>query len=400
MISELSKVPSQWKKVKFEDIIENITDRIDNPQEAGLSNYIGLEHLDTDGIRIKRYGSPNDVQATKFLCKKGDIIFGKRRAYLRKLAVTERDAVVSAHSMVLRPKAGKIYSDFLPWFLHSSQFWKTAFAISEGSLSPTIKWKTLAAQEFWIPSQIEQKRIAEILWSIEYNIEKLEQIIQVSEKLYDGLLEELLTKGIGNKAFKRTEVGLIPEHWRVTSLGALCEERKEKKYPPYDKGEKYVSLEHMNSDKFIQSISAESQSVQSITNRFQAGDLLYGKLRPNLNKAALTNFNGICTTEILVLNSNSVTSNNYLLLHFKSKPFIEFNSTHAYGTKMPRTSFKILSKYKIALGPIEEQTKIVLAINSVNLFRDNCRVQIRNLESLKKKLNNLLLSGEITVGES
>jgi type I restriction enzyme S subunit len=122
MISELSKVPSQWKKVKFEDIIENITDRIDNPQEAGLSNYIGLEHLDTDGIRIKRYGSPNDVQATKFLCKKGDIIFGKRRAYLRKLAVTERDAVVSAHSMVLRPKAGKIYSDFLPWFLHSSQF--------------------------------------------------------------------------------------------------------------------------------------------------------------------------------------------------------------------------------------------------------------------------------------
>ncbi len=78
-----------------------------------------------------------------------------------------------------------------------------------------------------------------------------------------------------------------------------------------------------------------------------------------------------------MLNSNSVTSNNYLLLHFKSKPFIEFNSTHAYGTKMPRTSFKILSKYKIALGPIEEQTKIVLAINSVILFRDNSRVQIK-----------------------
>jgi type I restriction enzyme, S subunit len=157
-----------------------------------------LEHLDTDEIRIKRYGSPNEVEATKFLCRKGDIVFGKRRAYLRKVAVTSRDAVVSAHSMVLRPKK-RVVSAFLPWFMHSSQFWRTAFAISEGSLSPTIKWKTLSAQEFWLPSAAEQERIAEILWSIESSIERLEHLIQVAERLKKGLLGELLTDGINHK---------------------------------------------------------------------------------------------------------------------------------------------------------------------------------------------------------
>ena len=90
MISEIVKVPLGWEKVKFGDIAKNITNRIDNPKKSGLKDYIGLEHLDTDEIRIKRYGSPDEVEATKFLCKKGDIIFGKRRAYLRKLAITSR----------------------------------------------------------------------------------------------------------------------------------------------------------------------------------------------------------------------------------------------------------------------------------------------------------------------
>ena len=285
MISELTKVPLGWEKVKFGDIAKNITARIDNPKESGLEDYIGLEHLDTDEIRIKRYGSPGEVEATKFLCKKGDIVFGKRRAYLRKLAVASRDAVVSAHSMVLRPKEEKVLTEFLPWFLQSSQFWKTAFAISEGSLSPTIKWKTLSVQEFWLPSRGEQKKIAEILWSIESNVEKLEVLIKVAQKLKKGLLEELLRKGISHKKFKKTELGEIPVDWQIVSLGEICEERKDKAYPPYER-QKYVSLEQMDSDNLIQCIFAKSQSVQSVTNSFHAGDLLYGKLRPNLDKAA------------------------------------------------------------------------------------------------------------------
>ena len=119
MNSNLQNMPPNWIKVRFDEIAENITDRIDKPNESGLEYYIGLEHLDTDQIRIERFGSTEDVKATKFLCKKGDIIFGKRRSYLRKVAVTDRDAVVSAHSMVIRPKGELIVSEFLPCFMQS-----------------------------------------------------------------------------------------------------------------------------------------------------------------------------------------------------------------------------------------------------------------------------------------
>ena len=67
MISDLPERPANWSKVRFDEISKNITDRVDKPKESGLDYYIGLEHLDTDEIRIKRFGSTKDVEATKHL---------------------------------------------------------------------------------------------------------------------------------------------------------------------------------------------------------------------------------------------------------------------------------------------------------------------------------------------
>jgi hypothetical protein len=83
---------------------ENITDRVDNPSEAGVERYVRLEHLDPESLKIRRWGSPEDVGASKLRFKPGDIIFGKRRAYQRKLAVAEFEGICSAHAMVLRAR--------------------------------------------------------------------------------------------------------------------------------------------------------------------------------------------------------------------------------------------------------------------------------------------------------
>ena len=254
MSIDLKMVSSDWQKVRFDEISTVVTDRIDKPIESGLEDYIGLEHLDTDCIRIKRFGSTEDVDATKFLCKKGDIIFGKRNSYLRKVAISDRDAVVSAHSMVLRPMGNKIYPDFLPCFMQSSIFWKTAHSISEGSMSPTIKWKTLAAQEFWLPSIEEQKKISELLWSIEDNIQKTEKLIETTEILKQGLLNELLTKGIGHTRFKDSELGRIPEEWEVVKLEDLTTKIVDgvHKKPDYsEKGIPFITIKNLTSSSGI-----------------------------------------------------------------------------------------------------------------------------------------------------
>ena len=80
-----------WKVWRFDQMATNVNVRIDNPSESGMEHYVGLEHLDADSLKIRRWGTPDDVEATKLMFKKGDIIFGRRRAYQRKLGVAEFD---------------------------------------------------------------------------------------------------------------------------------------------------------------------------------------------------------------------------------------------------------------------------------------------------------------------
>ena len=94
------QLPEGWRMVKFGEMAKNFSKRVE-PSETDLDIYVGLEHLDPDSLRIKRHGVPSDVAGQKLLVKKGQIIFGKRRAYQRKLGVADWDCICSAHAMVL-----------------------------------------------------------------------------------------------------------------------------------------------------------------------------------------------------------------------------------------------------------------------------------------------------------
>jgi len=162
---------SGWRTVRFGDIAENVAVRVE-PAEAQTDVYVGLEHLNPETLHLRKWGHPSDVTGQKLAFKKGDVIFGRRRAYQRKLAVAEFDGICSAHAMVVRARPEMILPEFLPFFLQSDMFMERAIEISVGSLSPTINWKTLRVQEFLLPPIEEQKRIAEILWAADETAEK------------------------------------------------------------------------------------------------------------------------------------------------------------------------------------------------------------------------------------
>ena len=109
------QLPEGWQMVKFGDIAKHISKRVE-PSETDLEIYVGLEHLDPDSLKIKRHGTPSDVEGQKLLVKKGQIIFGKRRAYQRKVAVADWDCICSAHAMVLEANSAKVIPEFLPFF--------------------------------------------------------------------------------------------------------------------------------------------------------------------------------------------------------------------------------------------------------------------------------------------
>lgn len=154
----------KWSVIRFDQMAECLTVRVE-PSETTLERYVGLEHLDPETLKISRWGTPSDVIGEKLHFWPGDIIFGKRRAYQKKLAVADFEGICSAHAMVLRARPEIVLPEFLPFFMQSDMFFERALSISVGSLSPTINWGTLAKQEFPLPPLDEQRRIAEILWA-------------------------------------------------------------------------------------------------------------------------------------------------------------------------------------------------------------------------------------------
>jgi restriction endonuclease S subunit len=180
-----------FETVKFEKIAINISERVE-PKKTELTTYVGLEHLDADNLKIERTGTPDDVIGTKLKIYKGDVIFGKRRAYLRKVAVSHFDGIASAHSMILRANEKNIEKDFLPYFMQSDTFMSRAVQISEGSLSPTIKNKTLAVQEFILPKKEKQKELISVLKQFDTTMEQLKQQKTTLKNLKQKLLNEIL----------------------------------------------------------------------------------------------------------------------------------------------------------------------------------------------------------------
>lgn len=212
-------------KYKFDDIaINSILKK--KPTEEDKYTYIGLEHLDPGSLKVVRYGSEVAPTGEKLLMKKGDVLFGKRRAYQKKVGIAPFDGIFSAHGMVLRPKENVIDKDFFPFFISSDYFLDAAIKISVGSLSPTINWKDLKELEFELPSMEKQRELAQILWAAEETKQSYKSLLQKTDDLVKAKFEEMF--GNVPTVKKLTEVS-TPKQWKTIASKDLLKSG----YPVY-----------------------------------------------------------------------------------------------------------------------------------------------------------------------
>jgi len=181
---------SHWKSFPFEKIASKVSETVD-PNKTELTIYVGLEHIDAEDIRIRRFGVPTDVSGGKLKCYPGDVIFGKRRAYQRKAAIVDFEGICSAHAFVFRANPNVIDPKLFPFFLHSDQFMHHMVDISVGGLSPTINWGDLKDQEFLLPPKEEQAKLAELLWAMDEVIESEKSLKNQLEITYHSNKKEI-----------------------------------------------------------------------------------------------------------------------------------------------------------------------------------------------------------------
>lgn len=201
-----------------------------NPLQNGIFKYVAGEHMESKNIYITKFGNINvnkEVLGSAFHRKfsKGDILFGTRRAYLKKAGIVTFDGICANTTLVLRPKHHDFVKGLLPFIVQWEKFTEFAVAESVGSTNPYVRWRDLSAFEFYLPPLDEQLKTNTLFWSIQKSIDLLQVLINKLTIYKASKADQLLSgKGLGHKKFKR--VGWlfdkkieIPEEWKWEKLG-------------------------------------------------------------------------------------------------------------------------------------------------------------------------------------
>lgn len=208
-------------KYRFDQIAINSTEK-KKPAEEDRFTYLGLEHLDSGTLKVTRFGSEVAPIGEKLVMHKGDVLFGKRRAYQKKVALAPFDGIFSAHGMVLRPKEDVIDKNFFPLFISSDYFLDAAIKISVGSLSPTINWRDLKELEFELPDMDTQRKLAEVLWSINDTMEAYKKLISATDELVKSQFIDMFGAPLSNE-----------KGWPLKRIGDLFSLISRGKQPSY-----------------------------------------------------------------------------------------------------------------------------------------------------------------------
>lgn len=179
-----------WRRVKFGDVVQLSKARCADPLASGVERYVGLEHLEPGNLRIRSWGNVADGVTFTSVFKPGQVLFGKRRAYQRKVAVADFSGVCSGDIYVIEIKDPRVLlPELLPFICQTDAFFDHAVGTSAGSLSPRTNWTSLANFEFLLPSIEEQLRIAEVLNEIESNSKQLILLMESCASLIEATFE-------------------------------------------------------------------------------------------------------------------------------------------------------------------------------------------------------------------
>lgn len=245
------------------------------PVEEDKHHYIGLEHLDSGNLVVSRWGTDVAPKGEKLLMKKGDVLFGKRRAYQKKVAIAPFDGIFSAHGMVLRPNEEIVDKAFFPMFISSDYFLDTAIGLSVGSLSPTINWKDLARQEFELPSMDKQRELAQVLWAMEETKVGYQQLLADTEELVKSRFVEMFGDPVTN-----------PMKWPTKRFKDICTVGSSKRV--YQSEQTSAGVPFLRVSDLISKIASNTETCDLYISEQQFNEFKQQGLVPNAGDILVT----------------------------------------------------------------------------------------------------------------
>ncbi len=187
----------------------------------------------------------------------------------------------------------------------------------------------------------------------------------------------------------------LPEGWTYIRIGDAFTSVKDKIEPEGNQSYKYVGLEHLAKGGGIEAIG-DSASLKSTKTLFKSGDVLYGKLRPYLNKHAITDFEGVCSTDILVFRGGNIDSSKFLNYYLGTSEVGAFANENSQGINLPRVSGKIMENLLIPLPPLAEQKRIVAKLDAAFAHLEKIKASLARIPELLKRFREAVLTQAVT----
>lgn len=366
-----NSLPKGWRLVKFGDLVRKVNNRVD-PELSGIARYVAGEHMDSDNLSITRWGIVGDGYlgpAFTMRFQPGQVLYGSRRTYLRKVALADFEGICANTTFVLETKSDELLQEFLPHVMSTERFHEHSISKSKGSVNPYINFVDLNDYEFALPPIAEQLRIIALISVID------EAIIG-----YGAADFALMIKSIIEDFEMSAGVD-----WRESTLGEIAEFVNGYPFKPADLGNSGTPVIRIK--QLLDPNEKVDRTSTKVANRYflKSGDIV---------------FSWSATLAVRIWDRGAAVLNQHLfrvvekpgVLH-EWLPIILNNAIEellqkSHGTTMKHITKQSLLPHKVILPPIDEQRRLVGVIEQVKLLESKCEESILHLTSLRSSFIN------------
>lgn len=407
-ITELGEIPNEWEISSLSNITSLIT-KGTTPMTYGFAfeedgiNFIKVENINEAGFLNKssllKISDECNNKLSRSQIQENDILMSIAGT-LGRTTIISKDVVPANTNQalaIIRVK-GQNNISYINKALSSDYIKNHINMIGTVGAQPNLSLKQVGDLKILIPPIKEQEKIASILSTVDEQIDNVNELIQKNKELKKGLMQQLLTKGIGHTKFKKTEIGEIPEEWEVKQLGDIAQYINGKAFKPSEwstQGLPIVRIQNLNGVSEYNYYNGELDEKFIIND----GQLLFswsGSKGTSFGPYIWNNGKAVLNQHIFKVDLKEDVNKIYSYYALKHVTQIIEESAHG-SAGLVHVTKGVLEKFKIGVPEIEEQKKISYILSKVDKKIELNENKKQKLEELKKGLMQQLLSGKIKV---
>lgn len=340
-------------RVKLGDVA--VESRETNKGDKSGLPIVGLEHITPEDVTLSNWATDTENTFTKTF-RKGDMLFGRRRAYLKKAAQAPFDGICSGDITVIRAKEDLLLPDLLPFIIQNDDFFDFAVGKSAGSLSPRVKWENLKKYSFELPTLDKQKKLAEVLWSINDTIQAYQKLLSETDALVKSqFIEKFGDQKTNTLNFDKMTLGNACNFYSGTGFPNDYQGNSNGLYPFFKVGD--ISRNVQAGNKYLQ--ESDNYIEQDVADKLHGtilpfGTVVFAKIGEalRLNRRAITSSNCLIDNNVMGIQpKQELLDVEYFYNFMLALDMEEFAS----ATAMPSVRKSTLEAVSIVVPPLELQ---------------------------------------------